>query len=202
MDILKVVDVQKPSIDRPFGVALWPIFNALFGKVMGYPADDFRFVREVTPISTFKESASLIIAYYAIIFGGRAIMSNFGAMKLRTLFQLHNLFLTTVSGILLALFIEQLTPTLYNHGLFYGICNGDGGWTQPVVVLYYVCSPACAVLRAEALRLECHPIEANRSLDILVELPHEIFRTSRHCFPCCQEEAFEYAKAFPSVDSV
>jgi len=138
MDILKVVDVQKPSIDRPFGVALWPIFNALFGKVMGYPADDFRFVREVTPISTFKESASLIIAYYAIIFGGRAIMSNFGAMKLRTLFQLHNLFLTTVSGILLALFIEQLTPTLYNHGLFYGICNGDGGWTQPMVVLYYL----------------------------------------------------------------
>jgi len=27
---------------------------------------------------------------------------------------------------------------LYNHGLFYGICNGDGGWTQPMVVLYYL----------------------------------------------------------------
>ena len=46
--------------------------------------------------------------------------------------------LTVISGTLLALFAEQLIPTLVRHGVFYGICSHKGGWTDELVVLYYV----------------------------------------------------------------
>lgn len=52
---------------------------------------------------------------------------------------IHNLYLTIISAGLLALFIEQLLPTLLRHGLFYTICDHRGGWTDRLVILYYVC---------------------------------------------------------------
>lgn len=52
---------------------------------------------------------------------------------------IHNLGLTVISGTLLALFIEQLLPTLWRHGVFFAICNENGGWTKELVTLYYVC---------------------------------------------------------------
>ena len=58
--------------------------------------------------------------------------------KLQNLFLIHNGFLTLLSGFLLALFLEQLLPTLYSKSVFYTICDARGGWTQPLVVLYYV----------------------------------------------------------------
>lgn len=51
---------------------------------------------------------------------------------------IHNFYLTSISAILLALFVEQLVPTVYNHGIFYAICDVKGGWTPPLVILYYV----------------------------------------------------------------
>lgn len=137
-DILKSVTFQVPSLDRPFGVHLWPIFSQVFEKIVGYPADDFRFVAGETPFSTLKETCAWMVTYYVVIFGGREVMKNFAPVKLRTIFQIHNLFLTLLSGALLALFLEQLIPTIVRNGLFYGICNKNGGWTQPLVVLYYV----------------------------------------------------------------
>lgn len=136
---MDVIDIQMPSIDRPFGIHLWPLFDAAWTKVIGYPAMDFRFEQGVTPISTLKTSLAIIVTYYAVIFGGREIMRPFNPVKLRLLFQIHNFFLTALSGALLALFIEQLAPTLWRGGIFYGICNREGGWTQPLLVLYYVC---------------------------------------------------------------
>lgn len=127
-----------PTIDRPFGVPLWPSFSKAFELVAGYPADDFRFVAGKTPMSTLKETLIFIVVYYTIIFSGRAWMRNREPFKLRTFFLIHNFYLTAISGILLALFIEQLLPTVVRHGIFYSICDADGGWTQPLVVLYYV----------------------------------------------------------------
>jgi hypothetical protein len=51
----------------------------------------------------------------------------------------HNLYLTIISGVLLALFIEQLLPTIVRNGVFFSICNHKGGWTKELVMLYYVC---------------------------------------------------------------
>ncbi|KAK4189674.1 putative elongation of fatty acids protein 1 [Podospora australis] len=127
-----------PTLDRPFGIALWPIFNKAFETVVGYPANDFRFVAGETPMSTLKETSIFIVIYYAIIFGGREYMRNREPFKLRTLFLIHNFYLTAISGILLALFIEQVLPTVVRKGIFYAICDHDGGWTQPMVVLYYL----------------------------------------------------------------
>jgi len=129
-----------PTLDTPFGVPLWPYFNKAFEVVVGYPADDFKFVAGKTPLSTLKESLIFSVVYYTIIFGGREWMRNREPFKLKTLFLIHNFILTSVSGILLVLFLEQLIPTVVRHGVFHAICDAEGGWTQPLVVLYYVCS--------------------------------------------------------------
>lgn len=127
-----------PTLDRPFGVALWPIFDKLYSSIQGYSPQNFRFVQGVTPMSTLTETAGMLIAYYIIIFGGREFMRNRPAYKLNGLFMIHNLYLTIISAGLLVLFIEQLLPTVWRHGLFYAICNHKGGWTNPLVILYYV----------------------------------------------------------------
>lgn len=136
MDLLKQVPV--PSIERPFGVHLWPLFDRAFTAVMGYHPQDFDFQPRQTPMSTLTETAAAIVTYYVVVFGGREIMRNREALKLKGPFIVHNLYLTVISGVLLALFIEQLVPTLYNHGIFYAICDARGGWTPPLVILYYV----------------------------------------------------------------
>lgn len=135
-------NVSLPTIDRPFGIQLWPIFDKAFEYVVGYPASEFKFVEGQTPLSNFRSCAAMLVTYYVIIFGGRAVMKNFSALKLNTLFMIHNFYLTAISATLLALFIEQLLPTIWNHGIFFSICDHQGGWTQPLIVLYYVSAPS------------------------------------------------------------
>jgi fatty acid elongase 2/fatty acid elongase 3 len=136
MDLLKQVPV--PSIERPFGVHLWPLFDRAFTAVKGYHPQDFDFQPRQTPMSTLTETAAAIVTYYVVVFGGREIMRNREALKLKVPFIVHNFYLTAISGVLLALFIEQLVPTLYSHGIFYTICDARGGWTPRLVILYYV----------------------------------------------------------------
>ena len=140
-ELVGSIDVQVPSIDRPFGVHLWPIFDTCFKRVVGYAPTDFDFQYGNTTLGTMKSAGSMIVAYYVIIFGGREIMRNVAPLQMRMLFQIHNLCLTLISGALLALFAEQLVPTVYRNGLMYGICAYEGGWTKNLVILYYVRRP-------------------------------------------------------------
>ncbi|QPG77034.1 Elongation of fatty acids protein [Brettanomyces nanus] len=128
-----------PSVSHPFGIHLWPIFNKAFESIVGYPADDFRFIENVTLFSSTNEAVALIVLYYGVIFGGQAVLRAFDAkpVHLNGIFQIHNLILTVVSFILLVLFIEQLLPMLYYHGLFYAICS-SGAFSQKMVTLYYL----------------------------------------------------------------
>ncbi|KZF20371.1 fatty acid elongase [Xylona heveae TC161] len=135
-DLLK--SIPLPSVDRPFGIHLWPIFEKAFTAVMGYAPQDFRFVDGKTPMSTLSATATMLVTYYVVIFGGREIMRNRPAFKANGLFKIHNFYLTAISAILLALFIEQLLPTLVRGGTFHAICNYDGGWTNELVILYYL----------------------------------------------------------------
>jgi len=105
-------------------------------------------------------------------------MRNRQPFKLKVPFIIHNFYLTCISAILLALFIEQLVPTLYHHGLFFTICDHAGGWTNQLVILYYVCIDYIVGKR---------PV-----LTSIVELLDQIFGIARHRFPGCQEEAIEY----------
>lgn len=132
----------SPTLDRPFGVALWPIFSKVFASITGQSAEEFRFVPGTTPMSTVQETAVSLVAYYLIVFGGRELMKEREPFKLNGLFKIHNFYLTVISGGLLALFLEQLIPTVTRHGVFFAICHHDGGWTKPLVVLYYVRPPA------------------------------------------------------------
>lgn len=129
-----------PTIDRPFGIQLWPIFDKVFELFVGYPAGDFRFEAGVTPMSTLKETGIFVVLYYMVILGGREIMRTKQGFVLKKLTIVHNFILTAVSAILLALFVEQILPTVVRKGIFFAICDHAGGWTQPLVVLYYVCS--------------------------------------------------------------
>lgn len=89
-------------------------------------------------MSTLKATATTLITYYVTVFTGRELMKKREPFKLNGLFMVHNLILTTISGSLLALFVEQLLPTVWKNGIFYAICDHRGGWTPPLVTLYYV----------------------------------------------------------------
>jgi hypothetical protein len=115
----------------------WSLFDQAWTAIMGYSAQEFRFTQEKTPMSTFKETGTMIAFYYLTIFTGYQWMKNREPFKLSTLFKIHNLMLTAVSGALLVLFLEQLVPSLRNNGLYKCICSSPG-WTDKLVVLYYV----------------------------------------------------------------
>ena len=149
-DALKSVPFPLPTLEHPFGVELWPIFDKAFSAVMGYPPASFRFVPGQSPMSTLTATSTMLLTYYATVFTGRELMKNRAPFKLNGLFMIHNFYLTVISGCLLALFIEQLLPTIWNRGLFFAICDHKGGWTDQLVVLYYVGSAACMGRRGVA----------------------------------------------------
>jgi len=92
--------------------------------------------QEITPLSTWPHAALAIVIYLSTIFGLREFMRDRQPLKLTFLFQLHNLLLTSGSALLLAVMVEEITPIVWNHGLFYGIC-GYGAWT-PRLEFYYI----------------------------------------------------------------
>lgn len=126
-----------PSGQTNSPVGAWAVFDKAWTAAMGYPADEFNFIAGETPLSTVWETAGIIALYLIVIFGGREYMRDRKPLKLNGLFKIHNLFLTIVSGALLALFLEQLLPTLWRDGFYENICGADG-WTPPLVTLYYV----------------------------------------------------------------
>lgn len=116
----------------------WRIFDKVWTAAMGYPADELDLSPGVTPMLTLSSTAMLLVSYYTIVLGGRELMRSRPPFKLKDVFLVHNLYLTVISGALLVLFVEQLAPTIWRHGLFFAVC-GDGGWTGPLETLYYVC---------------------------------------------------------------
>ena len=137
-DMAKSIPFPLPTLDKPFGVELWPIFDKLFSAVKGHSPQDFKFVPGETPMSTLQATAAMLVTYYVTVFAGREFMKNRPPCKLNGLFMVHNLYLTIISGGLLALFVEQLLPTVWREGIFFAICHENGGWTKPLVTLYYV----------------------------------------------------------------
>lgn len=117
---------------------LWHLFNKSWEALTGTEANAFAFIPDKTPFATMNETAAMLVIYYVTIFGGRELMRGRPAFELKTPFKVHNLFLTALSGGLLALFLEQLVPTVWRRGVFDSVCDGSAGWTQPLTLLYYV----------------------------------------------------------------
>ncbi|KAL2843558.1 GNS1/SUR4 family-domain-containing protein [Aspergillus pseudodeflectus] len=130
--------MPMPTLERPFGVHLWPYFSKGFTAVTGKSPADFHLVPGVTPMTTLQGTVVSLCTYYVVILGGRQLMKNVPAFKLQTPFIIHNFILTLISGGLLALFLEQMLPTLANDGVLHAICDARGGWTDELVVLYYL----------------------------------------------------------------
>lgn len=80
-----------PSLETPFGIQLWPIFDYVVSKISNnrFIPSEFEFVNGVTPLSTFREAAAIIAIYYTVIFGGRAVIRalNLPVIKLNGIFK-------------------------------------------------------------------------------------------------------------------
>lgn len=127
-----------PSLDRPFGVALWPLFRFAVNAAFGYNIETFQYVyNSSTPLSVAPHVLVAIVGYYVVIFGGRFVLQNVRPIRLSFLFKVHNLILTLLSGFLLLLLLEQEIPVIFRHGVFYSICN-DAAWTQKTELVYYL----------------------------------------------------------------
>src|ERR1700760_1564875 len=88
------IEIGLPTIDRPFGISLWPLFERAFTPLLGYKPQDFQFESGVTPMSTFWATATVLVSYYIIVFGGREVMRGRTELKLNGLFMVHNFYLT------------------------------------------------------------------------------------------------------------
>ena len=81
-----------------------------------------------TPLSTWPAVSAALVAYLSTIFGIKTLMKDRPPKRLNSLFQIHNLFLTLGSGILLVLMAEEIVPIIWNDGIFYAVC-GERAWT-------------------------------------------------------------------------
>lgn len=135
-EISSSIHTMTPVSVLPFS-SPWQLLDQLWMTVFGKHAEDFEFTPAFTTLSTWRETTAMLVIYYTVILGGREWMRNRPAFKLNTPFLIHNFYLTAISGSLLVLFLEQLIPRLWSHGLRDCICGG-GGWTDKLVVLYYL----------------------------------------------------------------
>lgn len=172
-------EVGAPTLERPFGVHLWPIFDSIFTSLAGFSANDWDIQEGVTPLTRKYESIGIILAYYLILFVGQRLMKDRRPIQLPTTFMIHNLVLTIVSLVLASLYIEQQVAVVVKHGVYYSVCAYDGGIRQPMQVLSYVSHDENCVSALAACPTLTH---------VLVELHHQIRRTVRYPVPCRQEE--------------
>lgn len=81
-----------------------------------------------TPLSTASSTLVALVTYLIVIFGLQEAMRSRHPLKMTTLFQLHNMLLSSGSLLLLVLMVEEIAPIVFKRGMFYGICGKDA-WT-------------------------------------------------------------------------
>ncbi|CAE6445237.1 unnamed protein product [Rhizoctonia solani] len=116
-----------------------PLADALLSvipKEWHLPSHLVTYQAGVTPLSTPPIVVACLVGYLTTIFSLREVMRSREPMKLNTLFQFHNLYLTTGSGLLLLLMVEEVFPIWWKNGLFNAMC-AESSWT-PRLEFYYM----------------------------------------------------------------
>ncbi|KAG7099215.1 hypothetical protein E1B28_001082 [Marasmius oreades] len=101
------------------------------------PPHLYSYIHGKTPLSSTPTVVTALASYLIVIFGIQALMKNRPAQKLNTLFQAHNVILSSGSLLLLVLMLEEILPIMWKHGLFYGICH-EGAWTSRMEFYYMI----------------------------------------------------------------
>jgi len=78
-----------------------------------------------------------LTSYLAIIFGVQAFMKNQQPIRLNTLFQAHNVILSSGSLLLLVLMLEEILPIWWNNGVHHALC-AEEAWTSRMEFYYMV----------------------------------------------------------------
>jgi len=116
-------------------VLLTPLWESLYKSITGQDEIFFNFSQ--VPLNSALDVTFVVFAYLIGIFGLQFFMKNQKPLYLNGLFIIHNLFLTAISLILLVLMLEQQVPIIFEHGIFWSICNKNA-YTEPLRVLYYI----------------------------------------------------------------
>ncbi|CCK70170.1 elongation of very long chain fatty acids protein KNAG_0D04240 [Huiozyma naganishii CBS 8797] len=127
------------SLDHPFGIDLWSIFSKCFEYIIGYSPNEFVFIYDKTALANGTHAIGIVVLYYILVTFGKYTLRKFNIppMESTTLFQIHNLFLSIVSLILLLLLIEQVIPMIHHKGLFWSICSVEA-FSPKLITLYYL----------------------------------------------------------------
>lgn len=134
-----IINIFPVSWDHPFGIELWSVFSQCFEKIIGYSADDFIFIYDKTKLANGYHAIGIVLIYYLFVFGAQYTMKKWHLPSLKStpMFQIHNLFLSLVSLILLLLLVEQIIPMVYHHGFFWSICSVEA-FSPKLITLYYL----------------------------------------------------------------
>ncbi|KAK9900406.1 ELO-domain-containing protein [Cystobasidium minutum MCA 4210] len=96
----------------------------------------YKWIPGKSPLSTTPHVALAVVLYLSTLFIGRELMKGRKPYKFATLFQIHNLLLSSASGLLLVLMLIEIVPIIFKHGFFYAICD-KRSWT-PRLETYYI----------------------------------------------------------------
>lgn len=96
----------------------------------------YKWIPGRSPLSTTPQVALAVILYLSTLFIGREFMKGRKPFKFATLFQIHNLLLSSASGLLLVLMLIEIVPIVFKNGFFYAICD-KRSWT-PRLETYYI----------------------------------------------------------------
>ncbi|OWZ34191.1 fatty acid elongase [Cryptococcus neoformans AD2-60a] len=119
----------------PLYTAITSVWDALN---LPHPSLGYRtWIPGESPLSTQKAVVAAVGTYLLVIFGGREMMKNRQPFKLKIPFQIHNVYLTLGSGLLLALMLEEIIPLFLKHGFFWSICN-TSAFTPRLVTFYMI----------------------------------------------------------------
>ncbi|EKM61049.1 uncharacterized protein PHACADRAFT_180203 [Phanerochaete carnosa HHB-10118-sp] len=95
------------------------------------------YVNGKTPLSSMQEVGPALVAYLVIVFSTQQFMKDRPAYRLRIPFQIHNMFLSSGSLLLMSLILEEVIPMVWKNGPFWGMCSTNM-WTNRLEFYYII----------------------------------------------------------------